>query len=330
MGMLSPLVSIIIPTFNRSTIILDTLNSIFNQTYTNWECIIVDDGSTDDTFEKVNRIISNDARVQFLKRPIEKVKGANSCRNVGLTYANGKYIIFFDSDDLMSESCLEKRISIFEEKQEYDILVFSMGVFTTIDKLEVYPFRKVINESLEKTIENFVISDKLPWNVCRPIFKSSLIKNKIFFNENIHNFQDEEFNIRLLGILQPKYLSIDITDCYYRFDDKSVNKYNTVKGNQDIVNSLFDFYQTIFKVFSKHQKKEFKRELLQKFFNHIRFYALRNIDKSSIYKTLRLFEREMKLSFKQKVIFHLILGINKFYYHKKGYNYFVRNLKNAL
>jgi glycosyltransferase involved in cell wall biosynthesis len=92
--MSTPLVSIIIPTFNRASIINDTLDSILDQTYSNWECLVVDDGSTDETKKVIHNYALKDPRISALERPPEKSKGANSCRNYGLSLAKGDYVIF--------------------------------------------------------------------------------------------------------------------------------------------------------------------------------------------------------------------------------------------
>src|SRR5690606_24561667 len=106
-----PLVSIIIPTYNRAHLLGETLDSILAQTYTNWECIIVDDGSTDESQLVFEAYKNKDSRFQFLRRPKTKPKGANACRNLGLENATGDYSVFFDSDDLMAPDLLEIKVN---------------------------------------------------------------------------------------------------------------------------------------------------------------------------------------------------------------------------
>src|SRR5690554_8063110 len=112
-----PLISIIIPTFNRAHLIGETLDSILAQTYQNWECVVVDDGSTDNTDEVMAAYMAKDARFQYHHRPPEKTKGANACRNAGLDLAAGEYIVFFDSDDLMTPDHLKVKISAIQAHQ---------------------------------------------------------------------------------------------------------------------------------------------------------------------------------------------------------------------
>ena len=79
----NPLVSIIIPTYNRAHFIGETLESVLAQTYHNWECIVIDDGSTDYTDELMEFYCEKDSRIQYYHRPSHKPKGANACRNYG-------------------------------------------------------------------------------------------------------------------------------------------------------------------------------------------------------------------------------------------------------
>jgi len=105
--MLDKLVSIIIPTYNRGSLIAESLDSILNQSYQNWECIIIDDGSSDNTFDVVNPYVIKDKRIKILNRPDFKPKGANACRNYGLSLSKGDFVLWFDSDDIIHPNCLE-------------------------------------------------------------------------------------------------------------------------------------------------------------------------------------------------------------------------------
>jgi glycosyltransferase involved in cell wall biosynthesis len=98
---MNPLISIIIPTYNRAQVISKTLESIIAQTFTDWECIIVDDGSTDNTEEVIDNYIKKDSRFRYFKRPQDRIKGPNSCRNFGFELSKGSWINWFDSDDLL-------------------------------------------------------------------------------------------------------------------------------------------------------------------------------------------------------------------------------------
>ncbi|MFM6948845.1 MAG: glycosyltransferase family 2 protein, partial [Aquirufa sp.] len=106
----NPLISVIIPTYNRINVVGNAIKSVLNQTYSNIELIVVDDGSTDGT----QKLIATFPEVIY----ISKANGGQaSARNVGLKQANGKFIASLDSDEFWEEQFLEKRIASIEEHQ---------------------------------------------------------------------------------------------------------------------------------------------------------------------------------------------------------------------
>lgn len=319
--MKDPLVSIVIPTFNRSHVIGESLDSVLVQTYQNWECIIVDDQSTDNTGDLVAKYILKDSRFKYYSRPLDTLKGANACRNYGIEKSKGDYIMFLDSDDLLIIDCLEKRINAFSKYPKYDILVFSMGHFTNLNNCFIDGARKIFEGNNGDTILEFIFGRKLPWNITRPIYrKHSVFNGNLKFNENIQNFQDDEFHINLLHKLKPNYKVIDLTDCFYRVDFKSLNKYETPRGQQNIIDSLFDYYRTILNTFSVDQKKDFKKKIILKLFNQIRFHLLPNSNTEILNKTLVLFNKELELTLKEITILKIISTLNLYYFNKKGYH----------
>ncbi|EPR74699.1 glycosyl transferase [Winogradskyella psychrotolerans RS-3] len=110
----SPLISIIIPTYNRRSLIGETLDSILAQIYQNWECIVVDDGSTDGTEELVKAYCDKDHRFQYHQRPSTHLPGGNGSRNYGFEISNGEYINWFDSDDIMCDDKLQLQMTSLE------------------------------------------------------------------------------------------------------------------------------------------------------------------------------------------------------------------------
>lgn len=106
------LISIIMPSYNTANYISESINSVIRQTYKNWELIIVDDCSTDNTDEIINKFLK-DERIKYLKN--EKNSGAAISRNKALREAKGRWIAFLDSDDLWVQEKLEKQINFMEE-----------------------------------------------------------------------------------------------------------------------------------------------------------------------------------------------------------------------
>ena len=116
------LISIIIPTYNRAHLINETLDSILTQTYGDWECIIVDDGSTDDTETVVSDYIQANPNQIFKYMPIANA-GSSNARNLGIMQAKGIYLQFLDADDLWFEDFIENSIDTI--KQTNVFFVFS-------------------------------------------------------------------------------------------------------------------------------------------------------------------------------------------------------------
>ena len=121
------LVSIIMPSYNTEKYIEDSINSVLNQTYQNWELLIVDDCSTDNTDEGVAKFLS-DKRIRFFKN--EKNSGAAVSRNKALREAKGKWIAFLDSDDLWTPEKLEKQIKFMVDNDYH----FSYANYAEIDE----------------------------------------------------------------------------------------------------------------------------------------------------------------------------------------------------
>ena len=123
-----PVVSIIIPNFNKATFIAESIRSVLEQDFEDWEAIIVDDGSTDNSVEIINNLVSNDPRLKLFQRN-RLPKGGSTCRNIGIENARGDYLFFFDSDDLMTKDCIGERVNLMQANTTLDFAVFPVGTF---------------------------------------------------------------------------------------------------------------------------------------------------------------------------------------------------------
>lgn len=120
-------VSVIIPCYNQAAYLPETLNSVLGQTMQDWECIIVNDGSTDDTETVAKTYCLRDRRIRYIS---QKNKGLSAARNAGLLLAQGLYVQFLDADDLLLPAKLEQQVTLLEQT-DTDVCVCHHTMFTT-------------------------------------------------------------------------------------------------------------------------------------------------------------------------------------------------------
>ncbi|WP_298556298.1 glycosyltransferase [uncultured Algibacter sp.] len=254
-----PLISIIIPTYNRENTIAETLDSVLSQTYANWECIAVDDGSTDSTINILDVYSKKDSRFQYFQRPSHKEKGANSCRNYGFEKSKGSFIQWLDSDDLLSKFCFEKRVQTILEKQ-LDFVVASTAYLNNNNSKE-----EIVNQDSEHvTNEDYLIqflSYNLPWCILSPMWKRSII-SEFHFDENLQRFQDVDFHIRILASNKFKFDRLYEIDTYYRIG------LNNPKGDlhvKKVLNSFVPFFNKIQPLTDSNPRKKHFRTFVSTF-----------------------------------------------------------------
>ncbi|MDQ4121019.1 MAG: glycosyltransferase [Acidobacteriota bacterium] len=131
-----PLVSVVIPAYNAARTLSGTIQSVFEQTVQDFEIIIVDDGSKDNTLEIARAIAASDSRVKLIAQPNS---GASAARNAGIKAAAGEYIAFLDADDLWLPQKLERQIALLNS--EKDVAAIQTGAFYVNDNLEVLSIR---------------------------------------------------------------------------------------------------------------------------------------------------------------------------------------------
>lgn len=188
--MKQPLISIIIPTYNRAHCIEVALQSLVDQTYATWECLVVDDGSTDTGEVVISNWVRRDTRFQYYTRN-RLPKGAPTCRNIGLEKATGNYVVFLDSDDYLLPHCLAQRVVEILKNPTCDFLVFPMA----IKKKE-----EITKQEIPVCADYLIpfLSAKLPWSIVCPIWKRTTLTEARGFKENYLRFNDPELMIRVL------------------------------------------------------------------------------------------------------------------------------------
>lgn len=219
------LVSIIIPTYNRAHFIGETLDSIIAQTYENWECIVVDDGSIDYTEELVGLYTQKDTRIKYHHRPANWKKGANVCRNYGFERSKGEYLIWFDSDDLMTPNHIGFKVTTIKSKN-LDFIVAKTQNFSHGKLLEPYIYEK---KKYGITSSDFILL-KIHWYTYDVMLKRK-IAEKIEWNKHMKSWQDYNFFCKMLLITKNgDYLDEVLT--HRRLHSQSIQKsLNKTRGN---------------------------------------------------------------------------------------------------
>lgn len=193
-----PKVSIVIPVYNTERYLEECLDSVINQTLSDIEIILVDDGSTDGSAEICRRFEHTDARIKFFS--IQN-SGSSTARNVGLEHATGEYVGFVDSDDWV-EACMFERL--YHKAVEVDADIVSCGHVRHSSGRQVkktggwrpglYPRQKVLQEGFPVLLASEALSTSGPFNIWTKVFRRQLIESfGIRFNEKLLGGQDTVF-----------------------------------------------------------------------------------------------------------------------------------------
>ena len=257
------MISIIIPIYNVRHFIGRGLQYIFCQTYKNFEIILVDDGSTDGSYEECKKWSLKDERISVFH---QQNKGTGSARNLGLEKAKGEYVYFFDIDDEISDELLEYNVHIMQQK-DVDMIVFGYkNVETTFKSQTIISFTETeisCNVQLRDVyIDEFVMKvNGFPWN---KFYKKSFLDNNNLRFENQRIQQDEVFNMLCYRYVQRMYISPEILYTYYIYE----------KGNtrSRFIPDRFDIYKSVRQHFE--QLKSFWKLTDERLDNYLngRFY----------------------------------------------------------
>jgi glycosyltransferase involved in cell wall biosynthesis len=220
------MVSIIIPHFNRATLIKETVQSVLAQTNSNWELIIVDDWSDEKEFELISVFKNDDERIKVIKRQ-SLTKGPSACRNEGVAYSKGEYLLFLDSDDALAPFCVEQRLKYMQMDKTLHMGVFLMQEFNSKpgDTDKIYN-----NNSTYENRVNCFLEGHNPWAVTCPIWKKDFFLQCGRFDESFFYMEDPELHIRALlqeGVVYKTFYNLP-ADCFYRsnfHDDTKVMFY---------------------------------------------------------------------------------------------------------
>ncbi len=202
-----PRLSICIPLFNRQELVKETLDSVLAQTFTDWECIIVDDRSTDDSFAVAKSYAERDARFKALQRPEERIKGAPTCRNIAFDNSTGEYVYFFDSDDLMSPSLFGEIIKAMDANPEAEYGNVPWDKFSESSNSPPIIVAPEINDSLLDKVVASRGSFGSPGFIWR---RSLLDRSELKWREGIPKGQDIDFSSRVISLAKTEGISLKI------------------------------------------------------------------------------------------------------------------------
>lgn len=230
---MGPEISVIVPVYNGEKWIEQCINGVLSQTYTDWELIIVDDGSNDETFHKLENILQVFQNNSHVINVIHKEnEGVSSARNIGIEQARGEYIAFIDVDDEIEPTYLENLI----KGLGYDMVVtgFCYGQSpqtTPINHGKEFESKDKIASSLSY----FLKTDHFcfPW---ARLFKTSIIRNNnVRFDTKMRFAEDHVFNWTYMCHIQSLY--IDNATDYHKIADTEKKEYNLSFYEMDYVDS---------------------------------------------------------------------------------------------
>ena len=198
---MKPEVSIIMPTFNRAHFLKEALEGIVNQTFHEWECLIIDDGSTDNTREILQPFLQNDLRFKYFERSEAHLPGPAGCRNQGIDLAKGHYIVFFDSDDVFHPDLLETSLDLVNSSDDfkfcnYGKMPFS-GSFSDQSSIVARDEKENIKIIDIENLED-VVTQKIGFACCTVLW-DRMVLGRERFNEELTYAEEWEFYIRLLS-----------------------------------------------------------------------------------------------------------------------------------
>lgn len=272
------MISIIIPSYNKKNFISETIDSVKTQTYQDWELIVVDDNSNDGSAEILKAIEKSDERIRVHFN--QQNKGGNYSRNRGLNDARGEYILFLDADDLLLPNCLKQRVETASNNPEFDLWVFSMGVFKetvgdTINESSWIPPVGTEGDYLIKFLKH-----QLPWSIMQPIWRKSYLLSLNGFDESFIRLQDVELHTRALisGAKVMTFPKLDL-DCYYRIDNNRIidNFYSFLSR---YIKGTKQFYIKFYNISNKKEKSMLSLTLLEGLSNILYQRRIGNITKS--------------------------------------------------
>lgn len=283
---MSPKISLIIPNYNKQQYLIDTFESVLAQTFKDWECIIIDDGSTDDSRKIINRFANRDSR---FKTVFQKNSGVCAARNAGLRMATGTWVMFLDSDDCLPTNAMESLIST-AERYNADLVGGGTVVITENSRFKPVPYTRN-TEIIFKSNDNEVANDlckficlpeeyKWLW-IWRHLFKREMIADKRFIEE-IWYGDDVCWMLDIMHESK-KFVVISAPVCYHRL---SVNSVSQQKFNPEMFIWFPTAMQYIHDNLLDKYSKQFWKILYKGLMKHFFEYSVKKTMENPQYKQM--------------------------------------------
>src|SRR5262245_1941316 len=217
-----PLVTIIVPSFNYARFIYQSLDSVLAQTWRNWECVVVDDGSTDDTRAVVMSYAERDPRIRYIH---QENRGLSAARNKGIERSRGEFLQFLDADDLIEERKLEKQIEFLRNHRDVDIVYGGVMSFTSVegDRIiggEELTWLPSISGSERDALLALI---RQPFPAHSALIRRSVIADVGLFDERLKACEDGHFWVRCAAIGKRfRQIKIEGSLAFYRIHPSSM------------------------------------------------------------------------------------------------------------
>ncbi len=228
------MVSVIIPTYNRADTIKRSIESVLSQSYQDFEIIIIDDGSTDDTYRVVKEI--RDTRICYIKG--DKRMGANAARNIGVQRAKGEFIAFQDSDDIWRKDKLEKQMEVFAEKDDVSVVYSRYQRHYVNGETALVPNKSYSKEALQEKLM-FTLAKLNVIGTPTMIVRKKCFSEHGKFDLELQRFQDWDVNIKFIQHYKYGFIDEVLVDAYVLSDG--------------ITNSVISEFDNVLFIVKKHQ-----------------------------------------------------------------------------
>lgn len=236
-----PLVSIVIPTYNRADLLLQAIQSVLTQTYEYFELLIVDDHSTDQTPHIVKNI--TDSRVHYIR--LNKNQGAPAARNIGLKKAKGELIAFLDSDDQWDSTKLKKQVQIFNRNPAIGLVYTGLKILNNERNIET-----IVVPSKRGHITKYLLVQNCVGTTSSVLIKRDLLEDAGGFDLTFTSCQDWDLFIRLSLKTQFDYVREPLV-IYYEHDGKRIST-----NSKSIINGYLKIHEKYNLLLKNLSKKE--------------------------------------------------------------------------